>query len=253
MLEKAIHPVMQLSWVFNHEPPWLGPAVMTVGVLVFGYGYANSISRSGFQTWAIGGGILGLFVLPWYVSQTGLFAAAFYLLGKWFSGIGAVRFYQKVQKVVYKRRMTMNGTAVVTQERRDGRGHLWRTITLFFGFKLAIFLVVLVGTGIALYLLAFGPLVVTVAYELLVVWTLVTLLISILGLTWKFWSLRGELPVTVTGGIIILISGAQIYNYRLLVTDITLFIAGEVVYTLAYVLAVALWIIKATEETNRAV
>lgn len=236
--------VGQLDWVLDYEPPWLGPAVMLAGLLTFVAGFAVHYSRQGPFAWAGYGVVATVALVPWVGSYPATGAAALLLLGAWFEGVGTVRAFAKLAHYAGKLRSFLGGGGGggSTTDAVEG---LTVKAAWFLAFQLLILLGVAVSVWVVFVLAATGTATVaTLSKDVLVLWTLSTLVVAVFGFLWKVWSVRDVLPLSVLGGLALLTAGAEIYNLRLLQANLALFLLAKAVYAAAFLGTASLWIAK---------
>lgn len=224
--------ILQASWFIDYVPPWLAPSLIISGILAIlwfeefrlSYEVGNYRLESNFWFFLIT--VASIPVLyPWYLAQTDLFMFAFVIGGRWLEGVAGVRFLQKVEYLL------------VEHELSFGKSLRERAVYMALSF-----FVVIVSGWTAVYILARGPIVQSVAYDILLVWTLMTFITSALGVIWKVWSIKDTLPFSLLVGITICFAGVEIYNYTFLLNEILAFLLGSISYSLAYVVALTLWL-----------
>lgn len=250
--------VVQLDWVLDYEPAWLGPAVMIFGLVVFVGGFAINYSSRGPLMW-ISYVVIAVFALvPWVGSYPQLGVAVLFLLGAWFEGIGTVRAFAKlhhyISVVPTGMRGFLSGSSASSSAGSTASsqiGGFTRKAAWFLIFQLAILLCVALSVWVVLLLSIIGELtLVTLSQDIIVLWTLVTLTVAVFGFLWKIWSVKDIFPFSILGGLSLLISGAELYNLKLIQNEIALFLLGKVVYVLAFVAAASLWIVKLSAKSE---
>lgn len=236
--------VGQLDWVLDYEPPWLGPAVMVVGLLTFVTGFAVHYSPRGLFTWIAYAVIATVALVPWVVSYPAVGVAGLLMLGAWFEGVGTVRAFAKLYHYVGTARSVLAGDGVGGGG-SSGPRSFTRKAAWWLAFQLFVLLGVAVSVWVVFVLASTGrATVATLSKDVLVGWTLVTLVVAVFGFLWKVWSVRDVLPLSILAGLALLTTGAEIYNLKLLQGDIALFLLGKVVYALAFLATASLWITK---------
>lgn len=204
---------LQLTWIVDYVPAWLGPALLAVGLLCMFFSMAWSISRGSDSTSISLSGLLvacvtlgiGLLLVPLYFEYTYIAAAGLLLAGRWLEGVAATRFLSKIVRFVTA---TNSSSLASTIKRR------LRRATIVFG------VVLIAGWG-ALWVLVLGPVVVSRTYDLTLIWTLSVGILSILGLGFKFASIDSRayeiapMFVPMVIGVVLAVTGAQLYNFEL--------------------------------------
>lgn len=246
--------LVQLSWIFDFAPGWLGPlcmfvgsfllltpsTVQTVSKLYDEAAYAST-SDARQQVVAMLGLIgFGLITLPAFFDNLSVFGIGFFLIGRWIEGLGA-------SKIVWRIGLWLFSDGSF-QKPHGGSSVIYYLLLVF---------VVLAGIGVVVLILALltaGEISGSAAQtRILVVWTLTTFVTSVLGCSYKLWggSLGNDSPYPETYvpvmliGAILAISGAEIYNLQLfavpgdgLLSDVLAAAVGLVVYAIGYWLGV---------------
>lgn len=246
------------DWILDYEPAWLGPAIVLLGVLIFIFGYAFHYSLWPLRLWVWVGGVAIFIILPWAVSYNTVFAALLTSLGSWFGGVGAVRLLLKIRWLGGKARGKL-GSPVSGQKTSDGSsGSLLNTVTkklaLIFLFQLLTLLGILLSIWIVLFLSVYGETTIaTLSNDIIILWTLVTLVTSLSGVLWRFWSIKDTLPFSIMIGLVLMIAGSEVYNLQLIQSEIALFFISKAVFILGYIGTGALWLTHKTvkEDSTR--
>jgi hypothetical protein len=256
MLSPLLLPV---DWFVDYEPPWLGIAVMLIGLVCVMTSYVWSVqvqkSAGYYLLYFL---VLGLAAYPWFRTYPQPFVLLLTFVGSWFQGVGIVRGYLKLVHYAKKVKHAMINwlTSSDSADRAGGdstRDHARRGIqkvSWILLFQLLGLLAVTTSVWIGVGLTVYGDLTLeSLTTDIVIVWTLITLSGSILGLTWRFWTVRGSLPLLLMLGIVLLAAGAELQNLRSLRTELLFFIINKAIFALAFIAAVALFIIKRNVTT----
>lgn len=154
------------------------------------------------------------------------YMALLYGFGRMIEGVAAVRFWRKIHLFLTEGRLA---------------GNTSRSLM----YKLAAFFVVLLGGSLMVELLLRDGATAVLEYQFALVWTAMTLLLSLIGLS------RRVLPLTEVDdevvssklfyGYILAVAGASIFDASL-VTQLAIQATGTVAYTVGFWLAVFLWV-----------
>jgi hypothetical protein len=226
------------SLVARYVPGWLGPAFLFVGLELVIVG----ASRSGLSTWVrkqtlemsdrerrvlYGGFGLGTFLCAvGGLRHFGLlqpYVVGLYVLGRAVEGIGAVHFY--------KRLLSWKSTPTN-----------YTTLTTGALYHVGGFFVVLLGGWVLTLVAAPALAPERTGVNLLLLWTLVTAAVTALGLYWKFSVAAVRYPRGIVIGTILYITGAEIYNFSALTTDLFAVVLGGAGYAAGFWLAVYYWL-----------
>lgn len=254
MSSTAVMCPLLLGWFINYVPDWLSIALMFVGFFTTMAGYPATFSGFGKREMRTSGVVLigfGVAVISLEILQRvpWLLVVSLLVFTRWIEGAAAIRFFQRANQYF--------------RTDRSG-GKSWTQRILYY---LLLAFIVIMGGWMAIFIFLRGPIFNTLSFDLAVVLTFVTVVISILGLSWKFWSVRDRLPIPVVAGFILAATGAEINNLKLLkqalevnlsavgtgiveidprlasvlAVNITIFLVGSVAYTFGYWTAVGVW------------
>lgn len=243
-----------IEWVIDYEPPWLGPAVILIGLGLFITGYARKYSTWPLRLWVFSmfGGGFG--ILPWVMSYPTIFASCLTFLGSWFGGVATMRAFLKIVHYGRKAREGIrawrHGEPSKTGK-RDVVETLSRKVALRISFQAVTLLCILLSVWVVMLLATYGEVtLVTIGTNVILLWTLLTLITSLSGILWRFWSVRQSIPGFILFGLALIIAGAEIYNVQLIQTEIALFFISKGVYVTGYVGAAALWMAKRSRRDD---
>ncbi|ELZ20869.1 hypothetical protein C475_19758 [Halosimplex carlsbadense 2-9-1] len=258
MLDPLLIPV---DWVVDYEPAWLGPAVLLLGAVLLAVSY---VRHNEGETLGIGVIVFAasLAALPWAFQNQTLVVAVLSLTGSWFQGVGTVRAYLKIRYYAGRARAALRSlpaklVALVRsgpQTGSSGGGSLPAvdTVGWWLLFQLLGLLALLMSVWIGFGLTLFGPLTIpSLTTDIVITWTLVTAFGGVLGLGWRFWSVRESFPGAALLGVICLAVGAELSNVRALETEILLFFAAKAAYALGFLGAVAVLTLSTTDQATQ--
>ncbi|QUJ74008.1 hypothetical protein [Haloarcula marismortui] len=231
--------IMQLSWFFNFAPDWLSLVLIATGLLLAGGGVLTRIENmylaNSFVTMA-GIIIASISVFLAYEWQ-GVFLII--LLGKGIEGVSAVRLYQKVVHFFESRPESNDNSTSILVKYSVYYLSLIFVLTLLFGFGIYILISEYSYSGIL--------------ESIILCYTLFIIVISAFGLAWKLHVVGDSFSNSLIAGLILLVTGSEIYNFNLVVisvsettyqlpfTDIIVIIAGSISYSVAFWYASWVW------------
>lgn len=228
--------VLQVGFFVDYVPEWLGPLLMASGIFYLIIGYFETsilqteLSASPVALVMMATGLMLLFVQS-YLSLGPIVIVILLAFTRWIEGVAAVRFYQKVAYVLRHRDLPHTGT-----------------LTDRVALKLLMLFTVIMGGWAVLLVLTRGPFIRSLTYDLALVWTLVSATISILGMSLKFLSIRDQLPLISLFGFAVASTGAELFNFTSLFTELKVFAVSNISYSLGYWVAVYLWLRVSSEE-----
>jgi hypothetical protein len=236
--------VVPVDLLLQHEPAWLGPAVVVVGLVVFFGGYVRH-----YMIWPGGLAatmtIAGVFaVVPWVASYPDLAGVLVSFVGSWFAGVGAVKGYLRSAEYVHRLRQWIrdDGTATDSSEILD---QVSASVSRAAVLKLAAVLAVLLGVWVVAALQTYTSVSADlVTPQLVVAWTMLTLVTAVFGTAWRFRGVHGPVPSSILFGVVLMIAGAEVYNLQLYGSDLAVFLVSKVVYGAGYSAAASLWVVK---------
>lgn len=229
MLELGL---LQVGWFVDFVPAWLGPLLVGTGIILLIIGlihrYEIIVGDIPYQP-DYRFGLLLLTCLatmyPWITTHTDVFALTVVLFARTLEGGTTVRFSQKILK--FKETSNWGG----------GGKELKRKIL----YRMTGVLAIILGVWIAIGLVIFGPISNSLAYDLALVWTLVTLSVAVLGVVWKLSKVDQTVPVLLGLGVVLAFAGVEIYNYINFITQIGSFVLGNIAFTSGYLIALWIW------------
>ena len=256
-----------VDWIIDYEPAWLGPAIMSLGLLLIISWYIIHISGEHTMTTTVAL-IAVLGAAPWAVQNRQIVVAILSVIGSWFQGIGIVRGYLKIkhyfylaaQKVVEYTKKTVSslsaygGSQPITQNENLNKGNqdVMKSAVEWLVFQLLGLLVIIMSVWIGFGLSIVGDLTIpSLTNGVIISWTLLTTFGAILGLGWRFWSVRESFPATVLLGLILLASGAEIYNIRALGGEVIVFLISKFVFALGFLGAISILVL--TRQSSKIV
>jgi hypothetical protein len=223
--------LLQVSWFVDYVPPWLGIVLMSIGVLslqarVYENEYRNDndlyeddplsiITWIGFFIAA--GGLVAM-VYEAYLRIPVIMTTIFISVGRYIEGVAAVRFCQKISDAFHIRSLS------------SGHGGL----RLKLMFILATVFAVIAAGWIIIFLMLWGPLEVSYEYALTLFWTIATVIISSIGLLAKIYPTYPTLNTQFMIGTVLVIAGAEIYNFSNLGQEVISFVVVSVAYAIGF-------------------
>ncbi|WP_324761227.1 hypothetical protein [Haloarcula montana] len=260
--------MIQIEWIIDYVPGWIGPSSIFLGLFVTSLGLAKlsirhlvaeGISGKDYILWGTIGllyvwAVTNLLKLPtFFIRYPFVYTAVFIFAAKMIEGAGAIALYQKI--VYANENWTLSGGSSST-DRSNNLGIIERikNITDDWGFpgntslkqkaarRLILLLIGIIGSYAAIGTLIFTSLSLPLSRLLIVTWTLATFLVSLLGLTWKVSKINANINSVLLYGTILILAGAEVTNLANLVAEITVFAAGGVGYTIGYLLTMILWL-----------
>jgi len=262
--------LLQIGIFIDFIPEWLGPFLLTLGLVVTIGLYLKTMVEDGYLVNEIPNdniegktaymmafiGVGGL-IISSYSNNSFIYAGLMLMSGRWIEGVAASRFISKVSKFLSDSSSEGNFLASYVKKRA------YR----FSGFMTFLFTsgwVIIYG-----FILGFGD--EKTAVQLVFIWTILVGTVSLFGLMWRFRLLyriaaadaTGELDQSMssfwlmfgmTNGLLIAIVGAQLYNLELLeaeitaqgieiglsLTDLVVPIVGNIVYIAGFIIGVKL-------------
>jgi len=232
---------MVVSWFFDYFPPWLAIVLVTVGSVLVTWGLPFVDPDSEFAVEAPKG-VLGALMLGigtgltiWGTRGTASFdtvVVGIILLGSFMQGAVAINFYRKVYDFVSNGSFPSGGGF-----KRKIAGHL-----------LILFLLLVTLWGMV-YFTVWGGLDIGIRETVRLYWTVATVIISVVGLSTRFWFMQSGFPPQIMFGGILLITGGEIFNLQLEL-ELTVFVLSHIVYTLGFWIAAYLFI-SSVHNSNR--
>ncbi|EMA30981.1 hypothetical protein C444_08680 [Haloarcula japonica DSM 6131] len=233
--------MMVVSWILDYFPPWLAIVLVTTGSVLITWGLPFVDPKSDFAVEAPKG-VFGTLILGigtgftiWGARKTASFdtvVVGIILLGLFMQGAVAVNFYRKVYDFVSNGSLPSSGGF-----RRKIIAHL-----------LILFLL-LIALWTIIYFIIWGNLDLGIQDTVRLYWTIATVIISVLGLSTRFWFMQRGFPPQIMFGGIFLITGAEIFNLQFEV-ELTTFVLSHIVYTLGFWIAAFLFV-SSVRNSNR--
>lgn len=256
---------LQFSFFLNYAPPWLAPILIVAGVLFILYDYWLNFSplvtpqsdADFLRLIAIGVGVV-LLLVPALYRYTSIAAFGFFLLGRWIQGLAAIN---SIHRSIVKMKFASEEAKIRTGKVAKGTAEKPTTssvlsivsgflsknkaIYISIGYIILLFTLwlaaVVIAPGTVIFEIADNSIIWKVGYDLRVVWTGYVVVTSVLTLSWKFFRMSftdddGALGLVSITGLLLIIVGAEIYNFTLLV-DITSLIVGGIVFFIAVIYA----------------
>jgi hypothetical protein len=222
---------------------------MVVGLYLFFFGYlifGPSVLGSILQYFVVG--IPTTAALPLIYFYPDVFVFLPLSVAAWFKGVASFRFILIVaDRISTVGSLLFGGSPSTASSSSGGSGLKWWVFFRLLGLLVPVF-----GVWLAIYLISIGELTFgEVTNDLIIAWSLTTLAGAIVGLTWRFWSVRERITFVVMAGLILLLAGAELYNMRTFQSEITIYLGSKVAFVLGYGAAVAIWIVKSASNTRR--
>lgn len=244
--------LLQVDWLIDYEPAWLGPVIMILGLLLIISWYINYISGEHAMLTAVGL-ITLLCAVPWMVQNRQIIVVVLSIVGSWFQGVGVVRGYLKLthyfrvfRKKIGSRLFGYGDNQIDTKSKKrnkNGQSGMKSAIE-WLVFQLLGLLAVIMSIWILLGLtIASDFAIQSLTNDVIITWTLLTTFGAVLGLGWRFWSVRESFPSVVLLGVIFLASGAEIYNIRTLGGEVIVFLISRFVFFLGFLAAVSVLVL----------
>lgn len=217
--------ILQLSWFIESIPASLPPAMIFAGIVV---GVLSIVlmadpepgARTAFTIAGIGS-VVGMY--NFYTEYLFLFIAGITVFAKYIEGLAAVRLYQKALYVLRERDLDYRSPFSLPKRILLQVSVIFAIVVFFLS------TVFLVATG---YIqLSFGRFIA-------VLWVFATICYTTLGVTLRFKIVGEEFNALFLPSLILLIAGAEIYDFATLEREIHLFVIGIGGYTLGYWVAV---------------
>ena len=223
--------ILQVSWFIEFVPRWFSiiliMAGFTLGVAGFTPMSSGTIlsevdsikSLLAFMLLLIG---LNLYIYGFINQFPNLQVIAILALAKYIEGISAAQLIRKIEAVARTGSLSAASTGGIK------RRIISRLLTVLVG--LIIFIIIV---GIAIW----GPVEFEFDYTVRLIWTLVTVVSSVLGLSAKYWKVTGQTNLFLFFGSLLMITGAEIYNMSSIQMDVITYIIGNIVYFSAYLIS----------------
>jgi hypothetical protein len=237
-----------IDWFVDYEPPWLGTAVMIFGIICVAASYIRTVSvQNPARYYVIIFPLAGLGVAPWVLTYPEPFVIIFTFTGNWLQGVGIVRGSLKIKSYLNTAWNVVFGNS---SSDRSGYSKVVQKVGVFLMFQLAGVLALVVSVWVGFGLTTYEVLTIpSLTTDIVITWTLLTLFGSILGLSWRFWSVRDTLPGLLLFGLILLAGGAELRNLRF-GSDVLIFFLNKTVLGLGFISSVAVLAIKSRSNTK---
>jgi len=246
---------MALELLIEFMPGWLGPTVIVLGLFVCSIGLFRSgldqlftgvSSNFEYVVPALAGivyvwGMTNLLALPGFVIRhPTTYAILFAFSAKWIEGVSAVIIYPKLAYAVNNFSEVVKTQSMPSQTSLTQK--LLRRLILFFFSMMAFYAFIgalLYGSGLSI----------PAGNVLIVIWTVLTFVVSLLGLFWKVSTI--QLPAYLLYGTVLMLSGAEVVNLSSIGGDMSVYLAGGAGYALGYISLLALWVVPDGKLTAR--
>lgn len=228
--------LLQIAWFISPRPSHLSIWLMVLGSeMLIASGLMRAVSRNGRNSRVlVGAGFLSVGYLFMALAVMSNFFNAFavylFLLFRSVEGAAAARFYRTVAYVLRSRTL-------------PGGTRFGSRVKLF----LAPFFVIVVGVGVLLSLLRTFGLGGTPVIE---IYTPTMVGVTSLSVWWRVRSLRQEYAIATLLGFTTCITGAEIYGFATVATEITVSLSGFVAFGVGFWLLIALWMTNVVSHSG---
>ena len=222
----------------DYVPTWFSPALMIGGFYLLFVGHSSDLWKDNFRiirpfgVFLVSFGIC-LIGISLYIRNAWWLTVMLTSFSRWIEGVAAVKTYRKIASLI-------RGYDVSSESKFVGR----------IRFHVVILFLLVVGGWAIIALLVYGPIQFTRGYFVALVWTLLTVIISLIGMSWKFWSIRNAKSSSTLLGFLLITAGAEIYNYSSLFLDFSSFTISNISYSMGYWFAIGLWLLSNESSSN---
>lgn len=237
--------LLQVSWFIDYVPIWLGRVLALLGIALLILGMSindlktNSIRRRPIRVTVhmTAVSIFGAsFTYAAYQTNAALTTIFVLMTARYMEGLVAIRLYQKVVYVLRNR--SLPNTADLSLNRR--------LLLHFLGY----FLLLVLGWGIVFAVL-WGPIDVGIGWTIRFYWTLGVMVMSILGLTIKFWAASDNIGTITVIGSVLLIVGVELHNLRGLHLELVAYLLAVLSYSAGFWYAVYQFLADKPEQEQQ--
>lgn len=217
--------ILQISWLFDYIPNWIPTLLVFSGVTISSIGLFLSLrSREREDRLPLLacflfmlGALVGIY--DFYVTYPGILAIFLISFARYIEGIAVLRLYQKVEYMFREGELPSEYSVSMPK-----KSLLWLSAT---------FLIILSISFYSFLVLA-GKIDVSFGYSVAILWAIITVFYTIVGLSIKFGAIDAQISSFFTYGLILVIAGAEIYNFSNIRGDLISWIAGSIAYSLGY-------------------
>ena len=235
---------LQAGFLVDSVPTWLAPLIVLFGVeyILVWYieGSVNIVASEEFNHGSdniitiptrdyellISGIGFGIMLSAIAVIQefqiSNIYIILLLFCGRAIEGVTAIRFYKKVSRFI---------------RTREWGGELRAKIK----HKLLILFIIVVGLYLVGFAIVHGPFFRSLGYTIQFVWSLTTLLVTAIGLRWKLRPVREEFNRKLIRGVILFVTGAELFNFAL-IGELIATMAGSIGYSVGFWFAAAILI-----------
>ncbi len=230
---------LQIDWLLPTIPPSIGTLLTIFGMLIMLYAHIRETtsilskrSNNKFSVplqnegrvaivLSIGFFFLTIGVLRRY-NLIPVYIALLYVVGSMIEGVGQVRFLRKIHSFL---------------RGQGAGGGILRNLK----YKLLSAFVVLLGGTIAIQLFFSAPTYGSAIPQVALIWTLMTFILTVIGLSHRVLPLKTELPSGMAIGYVVAVAGSEVYDLTL-AGEVIFILLGGVGYSLGFWLSVYYWL-----------
>lgn len=219
--------ILQISLLLDSYPLigliliFLGSFVLIMSIFI---GDENElpISLKIYMSLTMGGALMAG-IIQIHQSEPFLLVLIFSMAGKYIEGLAAIIVYQKVLYGIRNRTISLLGIGFKTK---------------ILAILMIIFIVLLSGMVLSSMVLS-DVIAIPLSEVLTAVWTMFIILYTIFGLTIKLYgSTPDDFTKLFTGGLILVITGSEVYNLSNIRLELILIAAGSISFSIGYWIAV---------------
>ncbi|WP_415383048.1 hypothetical protein [Halosimplex sp. TS25] len=233
--------LLQISPFVRAEPAWLPAAAIFFGIqLVLTWYFGNVVGATAAgqvgaipsreRTVIVGSLVVGYLCIATALvrqyASVGLLSMYLLFLAKVIEGVASLRFVKKAVDFL------AGGGSGSGSLRGVLRGLLPRL-----KFKFLAAFIALVGFSLVAYVITSDPVVRGRAYDVALIYTLMSFAIAVVGATYRLRAAPSTLNTTGKAGIIFCLAGAAIYDYQSLAGEVVSFMVGTVGYSIGFWIA----------------
>jgi hypothetical protein len=222
----------QIDLFLDPFPDLVGPVLVFFGLeLVLAGAFQRALSEAGVlgsltpreRFIGIGGLTAGLLFAASGALRSfdllGAYVVVLFSLGRVIQGAATVRFYRRVIDFLRGRGA---GSGI--------RGRIQHGLVVLF--------ITFLAAWLAFHILTQGPVVGSTVQSLQLVWTGFVVVTGALGIARKLRYADDELNRGLKAGLVLAVTGAEVYNFQTLTMDLTAYLAGSVAFSIGFWVAV---------------
>lgn len=220
--------IAQIDWIISYRPEWLGVVGILFGIWLLLYGsiLSDEVLKSVPKNVITVSVVVVPFLIPWIITKTVVFSTPFLLIGSWIEGIAAVRFYSKVYEFF----------------RKDKNSNFLN--------KRKKYLILVLVTGISIWAVVTSFLLLSfygyVQYDargqIIIIWTVISFITSLLGITWKLYPEKETINKFRYAGLVLIVASSAIANQGSIRINVVVFLLTEFVYVMGYLFGITVLI-----------